>query len=98
MSRDQAYGGIILAVGLIVAIVYIVAFFAPYFAPYLAWLNWWAVAIPVFLAVLAVLVICMWIGWTMLTTPPPAPLETEMPTPAPTETPAKPPETEKSAS
>jgi len=98
MSRDQAYGGIILAVGLIVAIVYVVAFFAPYFAPYLAWLSWWAVAIPVFLAVLAVLVICMWIGWTMLTTPPPAPLETEMPSPAPTGTAAKPPETEKSTS
>jgi len=98
MSRDQAYGGIILVVGLIVAIVYVVAFFAPYFAPYLAWLSWWAVAIPVFLAVLAVLVICMWIGWTMLTTPPPAPLETEMPSLTPTETAAKPTETEKSAS
>ena len=72
MSRDQAYGGIILLVGLLV--------------------------VPVFLGVLAVLVICMWIGWTMLTTPPPAPLETEMPTPPPTETPAKLPETEKSAS
>ena len=98
MSRDQAYGGIILVVGLIVAVVYVVAFFAANFAPYLAWLSWWAVAIPVFLAVLSVLVICMWIGWTMLTTPPPAPLETEMPTPAPMETEAKPPETEKGAS
>ena len=90
MSRDQAYGGIILVVGLIVAVVYVVAFFLGFW--------WWAIAIPVFLAVLAVLVICMWIGWTMLTTPPPAPLETEMPTPAPTETEAKPLETEKSAS
>ena len=90
MSRDQAYGCIILVVGLIVAVVYVVAFLLGFW--------WWAIAIPVFLAVLAVLVICMWIGWTMLTTPPPAPLETEMPTPAPTETEAKPPETEKSAS
>jgi len=98
VSRDQAYGGIILIVGLIVAIVYVAAFLAPYLAPYLAWLSWWAVAIPVFLAVLAVLVICMWIGWTMLTTPPPAPLETEIPTTATTESEAKPPQTEKSAS
>jgi len=36
------------------------------------------VALPVFLFVVAVLVICMWIGWTMLTTPPPAPLEPEV--------------------
>jgi len=89
MSRDQAYGGIILLVGLIVAIIYVAAFFFGFW--------WWALVVPVFLGVLAVLVICMWIGWTMLTTPPPAPLETEMPTPAPTETAAKPPETEKSS-
>jgi len=89
VSRDQAYGGVILVVGLIVAIVYVAAFFLG--------LWWWALVVPVFLGVLAVLVICMWIGWTMLTTPPPAPLETEMPTPTPTETAAKPPETEKSA-
>jgi len=90
MSKDQAYGGIILVVGLIVAIVYVAAFFFGFW--------WWALVVPVFLGVLAVLVICMWIGWTMLTTPPPAPLETEMPTAAPTETAAKPPETEKTAS
>ena len=90
MSRDQAYGGIILVVGLIVAVVYVAAF--------VFGLWWWAIVVPVFLAVLAVLVICMWIGWTMLTTPPPAPLETEVPTPSPAETEAKPPEAEKSAS
>jgi len=90
MSRDQAYGGIILIVGLMVAIIYVAAFFFGFW--------WWALVVPVFLGVLAVLVICMWIGWTMLTTPPPAPLEAEMPTPAPTEAAAKPPEAEKTAS
>jgi len=90
VSRDQAYGGIILIVGLIVAIVYVAAFFFG--------LWWWAIVVPVFLGVLAVLVICMWIGWTMLTTPPPAPLETEVPTATPTETVEKPPEAEKSTS
>jgi hypothetical protein len=81
MSRDQTYGGLILLVSLIVAIVYVAAFFAPQismiFSAWPSWLNWWAVAIPVFLFVVAALLICMWIGWTMLTTPPPAPLETE---------------------
>jgi hypothetical protein len=77
---------LILFISLIVAIIYVAAFFAPwvfmYFSAWPAWLSWWAVAIPVFLFVLAALLICMWIGWTMLTTPPPAPLEAEV-TPAP---------------
>jgi hypothetical protein len=37
----------------------------------------WAVALCVLLFVLVVLVIAMWIGWTMTTTAPPAPLEPE---------------------
>ena len=78
MSKDQMYGGLILLVSIVIAIAFLAAFFAPHLAlP--DWLSWWAVAIPVFLFVLGVLVIGMWIGWTMLTTPPPAPLETEMP-------------------
>jgi protein-S-isoprenylcysteine O-methyltransferase Ste14 len=76
LSKDQAYGGIIFIVALVVAIGYIVAFFAPYLnLP--PWWREWAVYLPVFLFVLAALVICMWIGWTMLTTPPPAPIEPE---------------------
>jgi len=87
LSRDQIYGGLILFISLIVAVVYIAAFFAPwismYFSVWPTWFNWWAVAIPVFLFVVAALLICMWIGWTMLAAPPPTPLETEVePTPA----------------
>jgi NADH:ubiquinone oxidoreductase subunit 6 (subunit J) len=78
MGKDQAYGGIIFIVALVVAITYVVAFFAPYLnLP--PWWREWAVYLPVFVFVLAVLVICMWIGWTMLTTPPPAPIEPETP-------------------
>ncbi len=79
MSRDQAYGGLIFIVALAIVIVYVVAFFAPYLGLPPGWegLQFWAVAIPVFLLVIAALVICMWIGWTMLTTPPPLPLESE---------------------
>ena len=91
MSKDQAYGGIIFIVALVVAIGYVIAFFAPYLnLP--PWWREWAVYLPVFLFVLAVLVICMWIGWTMLTTPPPAPIE-----PEPPEKEAKPAEGEKAS-
>jgi len=79
MGKDQLYGGLILAASLVITILYIAAFFSKFisliFPAWPDWLSWWAVAIPVFLFVSAALVICMWIGWTMLTTPPPAPLE-----------------------
>jgi hypothetical protein len=91
MSKDQGYGFVIFIISVIVAIVYLAAFFAPYIglSPY--WQQW-AIGIPVLLFVLLVLVISAWIGWTMLTTPPPAPLETE---PASSDTPET---TEKSPS
>jgi uncharacterized protein involved in cysteine biosynthesis len=82
VNKDQTYGGLILLISLIITIVYIAAFFSPVVSTYIpswpSWLDWWAIAIPVFLFVIAALLICMWIGWTMLTTPPPAPLETEV--------------------
>ncbi|MHA1265187.1 MAG: hypothetical protein ACTSRS_08145 [Candidatus Helarchaeota archaeon] len=41
------------------------------------WLSYgpWAVILPIWIAALLILIIAMWIGWTMLTTPPPVPLE-----------------------
>jgi protein-S-isoprenylcysteine O-methyltransferase Ste14 len=78
MYRDQIYGGLIFLVSLIIAIVYVVAFFAPWLAlP--SWWHEWAIGLPILVFVVMVLVICAWIGWTMATTPPPAPLETESP-------------------
>jgi len=78
LSRDQLYGGGIFAISLIIVVGYLVAFFAPTLSlP--AWWHEWAVGLPVLLFVLAVLVIAMWIGWTMMTTPPPLPLEQETP-------------------
>ena len=35
----------------------------------------WAVILPIYVAALLILIIAMWIGWTMVTTPPPVPLE-----------------------
>jgi hypothetical protein len=88
MSKDQGYGFLIFIICLIVAVVYLAMFFAPFIGldPRL---EFWALAIPVLLFVLLVLVIGAWIGWTMLTTPPPTPLET---TPEPTTTPESKPE------
>ncbi len=80
MSKDQGYGFMIFIISVIVAIVYLAAFFAPYVALPM-YFHDWAIGIPVLLFVLLVLVISGWIGWTMLTTPPPAPLETEPMTP-----------------
>jgi len=37
--------------------------------------QYWLVALPVFVAFIAVLGIGAWIGWTMATTPPPKPIE-----------------------
>jgi len=79
MSKDQAIGGAILIVCLLVAIGYALSLFVP------DWLTWigvnyefdriWVVAIPVFIAFVAILFIGAWIGWTMATTPPPKPIE-----------------------
>ncbi len=81
VSKDQGIGGAILAVCVIVAILYIVTLFYP------AWLSllgltfseggvrFWVIAIPVFVAFVAIMFIGAWIGWTMATTPPPKPIE-----------------------
>jgi predicted DNA-binding transcriptional regulator len=74
MNKDQAIGAVLLVAGIIGIIIY-------------AWLLY-AYAIVVlqvtaFIAVAAVLIIMAWIGWTMATTPPPAPLEPEPASPEP---------------
>jgi predicted DNA-binding transcriptional regulator len=76
VSKDQTIGGIIFVVCLIVGILYAIGLF---FWPGVNPLNWdlpfWLVAIPVFLAFIAIMAIGAWIGWTMATTPPPKPIE-----------------------
>jgi len=81
MSKDQAIGGAIFIVCLLVAIGYVVTLFYPKWLVDIGLLGttdgvqFWAVAIPVFIAFVAVLFIGAWIGWTMATTPPPKPIE-----------------------
>lgn len=78
VSKDQTIGGIIFTVCLIVGILYTVGLF--YFG-YMQHPAFWnniefvLVAIPVFLAFIAIMGIGAWIGWTMATTPPPKPIE-----------------------
>ncbi len=85
MSKDQAIGGAILVVCVLVALFYVVTLFYPSWLTVLgvseaavAWqgtVQYWLVAVPVFIAFVAILLIGAWIGWTMATTPPPKPIE-----------------------
>jgi predicted DNA-binding transcriptional regulator len=84
VSKDQAIGGAILAVCLIVAIGYAVLVIFPAQVYGLVGtvtdntgnaIRLYAVLIPVLIAFLAILFIGAWIGWTMATTPPPKPIE-----------------------
>jgi len=82
MSKDQAIGGAILAVCVIVAIGYAILVIAPGLITDTLNINMsandarlYAVVVPVFIAFIAILLIGAWIGWTMATTPPPKPIE-----------------------
>jgi H+/Cl- antiporter ClcA len=78
-SKDQAIGGVICLVCVLVAVFYVLTLFVP------NWLSWiginytfdqfWLIAVPVLVAFVAILAIGAWIGWTMATTPPPKPIE-----------------------
>ncbi len=76
---DKSLGSIIFAVGLIGAIVYSLWLFWPAnqndILFYLPGVGRWAIVLPLFLAVIGVLAIAMWIGYTMAVTPPPAMIE-----------------------
>jgi len=92
VSKDQAIGGLIFLVCVVVIVGYIGAMFF-YENPVInisirralnlpatgfwssASVQYWLVALPVFVAFIAVLGIGAWIGWTMATTPPPKPIE-----------------------
>jgi len=86
VSKDQAIGGIIFIVCVVVAIGYFIAlaFTGELVNTLLGW-NWaseriWharvaLIAIPMAIALIAILGIGAWIGWTMATTPPPKPIE-----------------------
>jgi hypothetical protein len=81
MSKDQAIGAAILVVCIVVAVGYLVTLFYPDWLVTIGLLGstanvqFWTIAIPVFVAFIAILGIGGWIGYTMATTPPPKPIE-----------------------
>lgn len=81
MNKDQAIGGVILLVCLIVAVGYLVTLFYPNWLVGIGVLGtagnvqFWIIAVPVFIGFTAILFIGAWIGWTMATTPPPKSIE-----------------------
>jgi cytoskeletal protein RodZ len=75
VSKDQAIGGIILVVCVVVGILYTLGLFFLGGDPFQWGLSFWLIAIPVFIAFIAIMGIGAWIGWTMATTPPPKPIE-----------------------
>jgi len=79
---DKSLGSVIFSLGLIGVIVYLYWLFVPANASdllfYCPWINArWALVLPVVIAVVAILFIAMWIGWTMIMTPPPTMIEEE---------------------
>ena len=74
MTKDQSYGGLILVVSVVVIVLYLFGLTNPGWQP-------WLIGVPVVVAVLGILGITAWIGYTMYSTPPPAPLESELTSP-----------------
>jgi hypothetical protein len=82
MSKDQAIGGLIVVVCVVVVLAYVGLLFLydPYISSMInlgsaANVSFWLIAAPVAIAFVAILGIGSWIGYTMLTTPPPKPIE-----------------------
>ena len=67
MANDRAIGGTILAVSILGIVIYGALLYMPW--------SWeWTLRITAFLAVVLLLGILAWIGYTMATTPPPEPI------------------------
>jgi hypothetical protein len=80
---DRSLGTIIFILGLFGAIAYVFWLFWPAAEQdplfYCQWIGVrWALVLPVFVAVTGILLIAMWIGWTMVATPPPIMFEDEI--------------------
>jgi predicted DNA-binding transcriptional regulator len=82
VSKDQAIGGAILIVCILVAAVYTFVIAMPNqfidlfkLTTFAYYIRLYAVVVPVYIAFIAIMVIGAWIGWTMATTPPPKPIE-----------------------
>jgi predicted DNA-binding transcriptional regulator len=81
VSKDQTIGGVIFLLCVIIGIIYVLTLFMPSWFEVFGVIvvesnvQFWVVAIPVFIGFIAIMGIGAWIGWTMATTPPPKPIE-----------------------
>lgn len=75
VSKDQTIGGVIFAACVIIGVLYTIGLFYLGGNPFNWNLSFALIAIPVFIAFIAIMGIGAWIGWTMATTPPPKPIE-----------------------
>lgn len=82
MARDKAYGGIIFIISVLIILGYTYWVVLVPLAPHLFPLGdtlyanlYWAQTLPLWIAILGIFAIAAWIGWTMMTTPPPIPIE-----------------------
>lgn len=81
MSKDRTLGGVILLVCIVIAVLYTIALFFPNFLVTIGLIQntsnvgFWIIAIPVFVAFVAIMSIGAWIGLTMARTSEPKPNE-----------------------
>jgi flagellar basal body-associated protein FliL len=84
VSKDQSIGGVIFIICIVIAAFYLITLFYPTWLSSIginvdtAWMSqvqFWIIAVPVFVAFIGIMGIGAWIGWTMATTPPPKPIE-----------------------
>ncbi len=76
--NDKSLGSAILVLGVLGVVAYAYWFLAPagednslFYVPTLG--MRWALVLPVLLAVIGLFLVAIWIGWTMVVTPPPIP-------------------------
>lgn len=83
MGKQKAIGGLLFIAAIFLIIYYSYMVFLVHFGIHLPFFEliefpeftYWGWALPLWIAVIIVMGVASWIGWTMLTTPPPEPLE-----------------------
>ena len=76
--NDKTLGYTIMAATILIMVTYFIWSFAPWLGASFAWLTpytEWAYRLPILAAAYLMLLIVLWIGYTMATTPPPIPLD-----------------------